>query len=197
MFKELRYKLISDAPLLMGNVRLANPLDPIVKQMKEITSKRKKTEDDLLRLMELEWEGGLYLDEKGRPCLPGDLVMGMLVASARMDKLGKTFRAGVVCGGSFPLEYDGPKTLDGLRADPRFRVVKMVTVQRAKILRTWPAFPEWRVDVVIHYHPAILNESQITTAIERGGMFCGFCNYRPTYGRFHLDAKSNGRAKAG
>lgn len=49
-------------PLLMHNSRMANPLDPIVKAVGKITSKRVKTDDDQEELARLDFYGGLYLD---------------------------------------------------------------------------------------------------------------------------------------
>ena len=47
---------------MMHNARLANPLDPLVQEIKKLTGKRKKTEDDLLQIARLEWEGGFYFN---------------------------------------------------------------------------------------------------------------------------------------
>src|ERR1700748_2033656 len=49
-------------PLVIHNVRLANPLDSYTRAIKAISSKRSKTEDDHAEMMRLEWEGGLYID---------------------------------------------------------------------------------------------------------------------------------------
>ena len=54
-----------------------------------LTSKRKKTLDDHREIGRVEWMGGLYLDEKLRPCLPGEVIEGALVSGAKKFKLGK------------------------------------------------------------------------------------------------------------
>ena len=68
---KVRLSIEGTAPLLMHNIRLADPLNPIAKAMKAISSKRKKTDDDLAQLARLEFEGGLYVLPDLGPYLPG------------------------------------------------------------------------------------------------------------------------------
>jgi hypothetical protein len=54
----------------MHNSRLADPLDPIAKELKAASSKRKKTEPDFLEMEEIEFRGGIYHDtELGPPTI--------------------------------------------------------------------------------------------------------------------------------
>lgn len=86
MYKEEKFKVEGIAPLLMHNGQLADPLCRWTQEMKVITSKRKKTEDDFERLAQLEWMGGLYLDDKGAPAIPGELIEAMLIGAAWIGK---------------------------------------------------------------------------------------------------------------
>ena len=47
------------APLLMHNGQLANPLNPLAKEMKKVTSVRTKTDEHHLELQRLEFLAGL------------------------------------------------------------------------------------------------------------------------------------------
>ena len=67
------------APLLMHNGALANPLNPLVKEMKAITGLRKKTDEHHLELQWLEFRASLYLDAKGRVIVPSSNIEGTLV----------------------------------------------------------------------------------------------------------------------
>ena len=58
-------------PLIFHNSQLANPLNKWAKAMKDVTSKRKKTDADLLELQRLEFMGGIYYDEAVGVYLPG------------------------------------------------------------------------------------------------------------------------------
>src|SRR5512147_548873 len=101
-----KYKLTGVVPLLMHNGQLANPINPIVKDIKKISGKRDKTEADLEELARLEWYGSLYLDE-GRPCIPGEVLEATFLAGSKKKKKGPQAKAGVFCDQNFPLVYNG------------------------------------------------------------------------------------------
>jgi len=68
---KVRLTLTGTAPMLMHNIQLADPLNAIARAMKEISSKRKKTDEDQLRMAELEFKGGLYITDQLGPYVPG------------------------------------------------------------------------------------------------------------------------------
>lgn len=61
MYQSLSFQITGVSPLLMHNGRLADPLDPLVKDIKKLSCKRPKTEADLERITKLEFLGSLYL----------------------------------------------------------------------------------------------------------------------------------------
>ena len=61
--KKLHVTLNGTNTLMMHSPKTVNPLHPLALELKKYTSKRKKTEDDLMKISELEWEAGLYYDE--------------------------------------------------------------------------------------------------------------------------------------
>src|SRR5919197_2014309 len=113
-YQSLRFRLIIAAPLLCHNGQLADPLNDIARQMKKISGKRNKTDTDLEELARLEWYGSLYLDEGKKPCLPGEVLEAAFVQGAKRQKRGKQAQAGIICPSNYPLEYDGPSTLEEL-----------------------------------------------------------------------------------
>ena len=50
------------SPLLMHNPRMVDPEFDLNRQIKALTAKRKKTDEDLKNIEALEWHGGLYED---------------------------------------------------------------------------------------------------------------------------------------
>lgn len=104
------------SPLIMHNGQLADPLNEHTQALARLTSKRKKTLDDHREIGRVEWMGGLYLDEKLRPCLPGEVIEGALVSGAKKFKLGKDAKSGIVVAGNFAVIFDGPKDPDKLWA---------------------------------------------------------------------------------
>ena len=183
-YKKLSFHLKSAVPLLMHRGGLADPMDPVAREMKKISGKRGKTEADLVQLARLEWFGGLYVDEDNRPCIPGDVVEATLVVAARKIKRGKQAEAGIMCNGNFPLVYDGPQKLEELYEDARFRFTKGVKVQRNRVMRTRPRFNEWEATILVEYDPELLNPDEVAQIFKRAGDEVGFCDWRPKFGRF-------------
>ena len=58
--KNLKVTWKGISPLIMHSCQCVNPLHPISRELKKLTSKRTKTEDDLLKISDLEWEAGAY-----------------------------------------------------------------------------------------------------------------------------------------
>jgi hypothetical protein len=187
--KTLKMRFTGVRPLLMHNGRLADPLCQYTREMKKITGKgRKKTDEDLLELRHLEWRGGMYEDDKGRPCIPGDNIHAALVEGARKQRLGKDVDAGILVDAvSFPLKFNGPKKLDELYSDPRFVDVRGAVVGQGRVMRTRPKFNEWSLDIEVGFDPSMINEEQLLDAAIACGEKCGLGDNTPRYGRFTVD----------
>ena len=113
MWKTLHFKLASDSPMIMHSGRTANPLDPFAKALKQISSKRKKTDADHAELARIEFLAGLYLGPDG-PVIPARNVDAMLINAAKKNREGPLAKSGVFCVGDAPLQYDGPRTAEEL-----------------------------------------------------------------------------------
>ena len=88
-------KLLGVSPLLLHNGQLADPLCPIVQEIKKISGKRKKTDADYEEMARLEWYGGLYLDKDEQIIIPGINIEAVLIKAAKTQKSGPTAKAGV------------------------------------------------------------------------------------------------------
>lgn len=170
-------------PLLMHNVRLANPLEPIVQQIKTVSGKRKKTVDDIRELARLEFEGGLYFDEKTGPYIPGTAYHKTIVSAAKVHRLGTKVNAGLIITTlKAPLKYKGPRDIQGLW-DAGFYDQRMVSVERAKTLRTRPKFEEWSAQFEMMYSPSDFDDRTLHSLLDQAGRV-GLLDYRPHYGTF-------------
>ena len=184
-----KYTIRGTAPLMLHNGQLANPFNEITQEMKKISSKRKKTEDDLRDLANLEWRGGLYINSDGFPCIPSNLLKATLVNGAKKSRLGKQFTAGLFISDNPIIKHNGSgKTIDELSKDPQYRDQRMVKIQTSKILRTRPVFPEWELTFEVAFLPDVIEERDIDQAIETAGYIIGLAEYRPEYGRFEVIA---------
>ncbi len=187
-FERLTLKITGERPLMMHNARLANPLDSVTKELKALTSKKTKTEDDILEIKRVEWMGGIYTDEDGRPCLTEDMVLATIVEGAKQNKNGKKAKAALYgCDPTFVLDYDGPRDVSDLYNDGRFCDFRAVRVKQSKVMRSRPIFRQWGATVRIDVDTDILTMDEAMQAVEIAGMRVGLGDYRPRYGRFSVE----------
>lgn len=184
--ESLKFRITGVAPLIMHSGLLADPLNKYTRAIKKISANRKKVDADFEDMARLEWYGSLYLKD-GVPCLPGNNLEAALIgrgSAARSQKMGKQAAAALIVPDDYPLEYDGPKDIDELWKDERFRLVSKVRIGTASVMRTRPFFKEWAAIVEVLYVPTSLNEDHICQWMEIAGRQVGLCDWRPKYGRF-------------
>ena len=180
--------LTGDGPILMHNERLANPFDELVREMKALTSKRKKTDDDLNEIMRIEHAGGLYHDPSVGPYLPTWNIKKCFIEGGRISKLGKHIeRAFTPLASRAPLAYAGPRTIEGLWADPRFRDVRSVKIGQSKTPRCRPVFNEWTAQFDGYLETTVMNLDEFAASAARAGLMVGLGDFRQRYGRFTVD----------
>jgi len=182
---EAKYKLTSVCQMLMHNGQTADPTNKWSKLIKQISSKRAKTDADYEEMARLEFMAGLYMSADG-PVLPNYLIDAMLVAGAKKSKEGQVAKSAVFCTSHALLDYDGPRTADELWADERFRFTAIVRVQQARISRTRPRFEEWQSTVVVKYEPSVINLARVDDWLTIAGSMVGAGDWRPQNGRFEV-----------
>ena len=183
MWKKATYKLTSSAPLIMHNGHLADPINKWAKALKQISSKKKKTDADYEELARLEFFGGLYMSADG-PVIPAQCIEATLVNAAKKRSEGLTAKSGMFCDTHALLEYDGPRTAELLWQDEQFRVVNLVVVNRARIVRTRPIFNDWSTVISVSFDDEQVNLSTVDEWVRIGGSIVGLCDWRPKYGRY-------------
>jgi hypothetical protein len=171
----------------MHNVRLADPDEPIVRQINEITAKKSAmTEAERLEVARLKFLGGMYYDEQFGPVLPAANIFASLIQAARKTRKGQDVEAGVIwLADKAPLQYDGPRDPGMLWNDGKSPFVdrRMVKVDRARIPGVRPIFPGWAAEIEIDYDDTIINLSDLEGFAAKAGR-CGVGDYRRFYGRY-------------
>ena len=190
--KIAKARIVGVAPLLVHNQQLADPQNEYTRRVKELTSRKKKTDADVEELNWAEWMGGLYLDDKGRPCIPGEVFDGCLRSGAKQIRQGKMMQCGVMTLGLPRIEHDGPADLEKLYANPRYRDCRGVVVSGRRIMRMRPCFPVWALNLQIQYHPSVVDAEQIERWLVDAGTLSGLCDFRPRYGRFTVESFTAG-----
>jgi len=182
-------RLTGVAPLLMRSGHLADPTSPAARAIDQVARKRAKTPADHERLSKLEWYGGLWLTD-GHPCIPGEALEACVTEAARSRRAGKLARAGFLVPGNPTIIYDGPRDLDELFSDSRFRLRVPVQVNGKRQMRTRPRFPTWSTEFEAHYLASVMDRRDLVDFLQIGGDRIGVGDWRPRHGRFSVEVLS-------
>src|SRR3990167_3543099 len=182
--------LTGTSPLLMHNPRMVDPEFELNRQIKAITAKRKKTDDDHRAIARLEWYGGLYTGQNGDgPIItqPSSKVRKCLINTARISKMGKSVERAISFSSlDVPLIFEGPKDIDAVFDDARFHSRLSVGVGNKRVMRVRPKFLPWALDVSgLFVEDAGLNFEDLERIVELAGVVEGLGDGRAIgYGRF-------------
>lgn len=173
-------------PMLLHNIRLANPLDPYTQKLKEFTAKRKKTDEDLAEIMWWEARGSAYETPEGFLGLPADNLWRSLYDAATAFKQGANLKRALIPATDVaPILVAGDKVYvdDHLKAgniDTR-----AVQVSRARTMRSRPIVnPPWTVTHRFELLSDIIDPRDLTPIVDRAGRVVGIGDYRPRFGTF-------------
>lgn len=183
--KKMKLKLEGIAPMLMHNKRTCDPTDPYTIQIKEITCKRKKTDEDYGKLSNLEFLAGLYMDDKGKFFIPGEQIEMAIAGHANSvnRKLGKmSLLAKLWADGPFYLTaFDGPSKAEERMHDRSCIDNRSVVISRSRVMRTRPIFRNWIAEGTIMYDD--ISEKEIIGMLDLA-QNTGLGDFRPKFGRF-------------
>ena len=199
--KAIKVKLIGINYLLIHNDRAADPLDIYSKRLKEISSKRNKTEADHELMARIEWESALYLMD-GEVKIPSRNIERCIEEGGKKNKKGKDIRKFIEISDTYiSLKYSGtpiknipiPKTVDDIPMKELNAIFaarehfdrRSVKVGQAKIMRTRPIFKDWSLAFELQYVDGSINFNEIEKACEIAGSDIGLCEHNINrYGRF-------------
>ena len=184
----VKAKLSGNAPLILHNGRLANPLGYHSQELKKISGKRKKTETDIMEMARIEFEGGLYTNEDEKVIVPSEMFEACMKFAGRTCKMGKLVQAGLFCLNDSILDFpDSYMTPAGLWETNGYLLQVMVKVGQVRVLRTRPMFKSWACVTELTYNETVLSESQVIELLNIAGDQIGIGDWRPKYGRFTVE----------
>ena len=171
-------------PLLMHAEAGVNPFDPLTRQIKALTGKRLKTDEDQLAIARLEWELGMYYIPDIGPYIPGANVKKCVMEAAAINR-GATAvkRALIPMDAEIPLLYEGPRTLEALW-EGGYAHTCSVGIGKKKIMRCRPRFNRWHLETSMRVNTAALDYDALMMYLRLAGDLTGLGDYRPTFGRF-------------
>lgn len=183
--KNLQVTWKGTTPLIMHSCQCVNPLHPIARELKKYTSKKNKTEEDLIKISDLEWESGAYWKDGIGLYMPAENVEATIKNGAKANKKGKDIEKYVsVTDLYIPFFYGENLTKEELIANYDYRDTRIMTVQRAKVLRIRPRFDQWHIIFNLMYDDTKIDIDTIVNAMEYAGSYVGLCDSRPKYGKF-------------
>lgn len=185
--KNLKVTWKGISPLIMHSCQCVNPLHPIAKELKKYTSKKNKTDEDLVKISDLEWEAGAYWKDGMGLYIPAENVEATIINGAKANKKGKDIQKYVdVTDLYIPFEYGENLTKEELIQNYEYRDTRIMTVMRSKILRTRPRFDQWVIEFNLRYNEEKIDIETIINAMEYAGLYVGLCDSRPKYGKFSV-----------
>jgi hypothetical protein len=176
-------------PLVMHNGFMADHTNPLTKQIKDITSKgsKKMQEPDYKKRDRLEWEAGLYWDDKCGLFIPAANIERCIQLGAQKKRLGKDVQAVVfVSDDIVPVKVKGgTRSKEALYKDPAFTLRVGVAIQKSRIIRIRPMIPTgWELSFTLEYDEDILSGEDLIKAMQDAGALVGLGDWRPKFGRF-------------
>lgn len=184
MWKDAKYVLTGVTPLIMHNGQTADPLNFYAKALKQVTSKRTKTDADIEEMARIEFVASLYFDKTLGPVLPQKVLEATILNGAKKSKEGMLAKSGMYCQHPAKLLFDGPREPDAMWKAETFRFSELVNVQRSKVVRTRAIFNEWSAEIVVSYEDSVVNKTRVDEWLTTAGTLVGMCDWRPRYGRF-------------
>ena len=172
-------------PLIMHSCKCVNPLHPLSVEMKKYTSKRKKTEEDLIKISDLEWEAGAYWKDGLGLYIPAENVEATIINGGKAFKKGTDIQKYCTVKDLYiPFSYGENLTKEELIQNYEYRDTRPMNVQRAKVMRTRPRFDQWQINFNMIYDDQKIDLETIKNALEYAGAYVGLCDSRPKYGKF-------------
>jgi len=189
-------------PYLMHNERMADPLDAHARALAELSRKTRKTIAEHEQMARVEFEGTIYHDPdvpgpvpEGAlgPYLPARQLWRMLIAGGTAQKIGENIRRGVqIVEQRVPLNYDGPRDIDGLWAEGYWDRSTIVVSQK-RVPRTRPCFTSWAATVRYWVVRTEVDFDKLERAGERGGALYGLGDARKLgFGRCQVTMETVG-----
>ena len=187
--KSMKAKFKSINPLLMNNPQVVDIFNSYSKMKKPLTSKRTKTNEDVLELRNIDIESKLYFDDEIGVYVPQRWLMASLAKNswAKIKVKKDHVRAGIfIVEDKVPLDYDGKKlvkTVKDIVKNDRFHTTLILPQGQVRLAKSFPIFHKWSFKFEIEYDDTIFNEAELKQLLEYCARYNGFGDFRPTYGR--------------
>ncbi|AUR99493.1 hypothetical protein NVP1266O_44 [Vibrio phage 1.266.O._10N.286.52.F9] len=189
----IRVKFTGINPLLINNPQQVDPFNKFAKASKLITGKRKKTDEDLLALRDIEIESKVYFDDHLKIWVPSTWIMALIsgVSFKKAKIAKKDIRSAVfMTENKLKLSYAGDnkvKTITDIVKNEDFHVTLNLKQGQVRVCKAAPIFNDWSFETCIEFDDTIINESELKDLLVYGAKYGGLGDFRPTYGRANVE----------
>lgn len=185
----VRVSLVGTLPMLVNSQQVMDRSLNKARELKLLTSKRGKTDEDMDRIADLDMELRVYWDHKRDVAvMPAFNIIRSFQDGGKKLKCGKKIIQGI----RIHPEYQEPEIIYSPKlsfkefcASPAHRDTRTVTVN-GTVERTRPRFDEWGIDFVLLMDDEILVIDELNECIRNGGLYYGL-------GDFRVGTKKGGR----
>lgn len=184
--RTLRFKVTGTTALMLNNPQTVNPFNEYSKLLKPLTSKRTKTEDDLMEISRIKFKSTFYMND-GIYVIPATHFEKSIIDASKERKLGKTFERSFRIFNDCPLEFkDKDKTPEELYELGIYVDIRNVGIKKNQITTTRAIIPEWSTVVECFYDETQIDEKDITEIFAIAGLRYGIGTYRRLYGKYEI-----------
>lgn len=186
----IKFKVTGKSPLMLNNPQTVNPLNEYTKQLKPLTSKRQKTDEDHEGISRIKFLGSLYLSKDGKYILPTQMFVQSIISAAKERKLGsKVERSFMASEMDVLLEFkDKNKKPNQLFELGIYTDVRDAGIMKSRITATRPIFPEWSTEIEFWYDETQLDEVDLISLFEVAGLRYGVGTFRKgMFGRYEVE----------
>ncbi len=186
--KTIKFRITGTMPLMLNNPQTVNPFNEFTKKLKPLTSKRTKTDDDMLEIYKLKFLASLYTNAEGKYILPAEHIANTLIAAGKERKLGQklTRSMQVICDSILEFK-DSNKTPEQLYKIGTYVDIRAVGIKNSKIPTARAIIPEWSLVTEVWYDETQLDKKDIKDCLEIAGLRYGVGTFRKVYGRFKAE----------
>lgn len=177
-------------PYIMHNGRQADPFYKYTILLKELTSKRNKTDADLREIAKVEWIGSLYIKD-GKIAIPSYVMQANLIKGCKSLKKGKSAGAGLIVENDATLIFpDQSLPIESIYEKEEYQFYMSVVMRGIRIMRMRPIFPEWGAEFDISFYDDLFKQSELDQVLRVAGDMIGLGDWRPEkygkYGRYEV-----------
>jgi len=180
--------------LLLNNPQCVDRFNKYSREIAIINAKKtKRTDEDYLRLANLEIRSKIYWDDELNIYIPTRWVMAAIAKHAH--KIAKSSKAEIrgsvfLTNDNVKLHYkkmDLVKTPEDIVGNDYFRHKMILPQGQVRIAKSFPIFKGWSFTADLEFDSGIIDPEALERILKHACKYGGFGDFRPTFGRAEIE----------